>query len=440
MARLDGGERRRRPAQGLAALTLLAAPLTTAQSMSVDPAVGSPGVDGLVDAFVWSAAEGALYAFGAFTSAGGAAANRAARWTSGAWQALGAGLNNRGLAALALPPSLGGGIVVAGSFTTASGVFAKRIARWDGAAFSPLGAGLNGLGLALAVHDDGAGQALYVGGTFTTAGGVAASRVARWNGAQWSAVGQGFAVGAVRALCAGVAAGSGPALYAAVDAPAADGSGAASVWRWTGAQWEGVGGGFDGAIFDLAIYQGDLYACGAFSTADGAPALRIARFDGLSWSGLGGGLNAAAQRMALFDDGAGEQLVVAGDFLQADGVAVQRLAAWDGVGFAPLPVGGPDGPVQSLCSYVDTAGVRRLAVAGEFFHFGGELVERVVEIVGPAARVPGDVDGDGTVGPSDLFLLLGNWGATNSPVDADGDGAVGPSDLFVLLGNWGRTA
>ncbi len=331
-------------------------------------------------------------------------------------------------------------MAVAGAFTTAGNVLAQRVALWDGAGFTALGAGLNGLGLAVAVHDDGSGPALYVGGTFTMAGGVAAARVARWDGQRWSAVGQGFAVGAVRALCAASVMGSGAALYAAVDAPAADGSGVASVWRWTGSQWEGVGGGFDGAIFDMAVFQGELYACGAFSTAEGKSALRIARFDGVSWSGLGGGLNAAAQRMALFDDGQGERLIVAGDFLQAGGMAVERLAAWDGAAFAPLSVGGADGSVQSLFSYVDASGTHRLVVAGEFFHFGGEVVQRAAEVVGAAARVPGDVDGDGVVGPGDLFLLLANWGATNSPADADGDGAVGPSDLFLLLGNWGRTA
>lgn len=48
----------------------------------------------------------------------------------------------------------------------------------------------------------------------------------------------------------------------------------------------------------------------------------------------------------------------------------------------------------------------------------------------------GDLDGDGAVGPADLALLLGAWGAGGGSADLDGDGAVGPADLAQLLGAW----
>jgi hypothetical protein len=51
-----------------------------------------------------------------------------------------------------------------------------------------------------------------------------------------------------------------------------------------------------------------------------------------------------------------------------------------------------------------------------------------------------DLDDDGLVGPGDLAILLGNWGATGKPGtpvgDLDGDGAVGAGDLTRLLGSW----
>ena len=56
---------------------------------------------------------------------------------------------------------------------------------------------------------------------------------------------------------------------------------------------------------------------------------------------------------------------------------------------------------------------------------------------------PGDLDGDGNVGPFDLAILLGNWGpcpvdpAKSCDADIDGDGTVGAADLAILLGNWG---
>lgn len=52
-----------------------------------------------------------------------------------------------------------------------------------------------------------------------------------------------------------------------------------------------------------------------------------------------------------------------------------------------------------------------------------------------------DLDGDGSVGTSDLLILLANWGSCadcdNCPADLDDNCAVGVSDLHILLGNWG---
>ena len=54
------------------------------------------------------------------------------------------------------------------------------------------------------------------------------------------------------------------------------------------------------------------------------------------------------------------------------------------------------------------------------------------------AICPADLDGDDTIGASDLAILLGAWGpCPDCPADLDGDGAVGPFDLALLLGNWG---
>lgn len=48
----------------------------------------------------------------------------------------------------------------------------------------------------------------------------------------------------------------------------------------------------------------------------------------------------------------------------------------------------------------------------------------------------GDLDGDGSVGGSDLGLLLGAWDLAG-PGDLDGDGIVSGADLGLLLGQWG---
>ena len=51
-----------------------------------------------------------------------------------------------------------------------------------------------------------------------------------------------------------------------------------------------------------------------------------------------------------------------------------------------------------------------------------------------------DISGDGTIGPADLAVILGNWGTVppNDPIaDLNDDGVVSPADLAIVLGNWG---
>lgn len=50
--------------------------------------------------------------------------------------------------------------------------------------------------------------------------------------------------------------------------------------------------------------------------------------------------------------------------------------------------------------------------------------------------VPGDLDGDGVVGGSDLGVLLAAWGTTDPVADLDGSGMVDGGDLGALLADW----
>lgn len=53
----------------------------------------------------------------------------------------------------------------------------------------------------------------------------------------------------------------------------------------------------------------------------------------------------------------------------------------------------------------------------------------------PEATLPGDADGDGRVGGSDIAVVLGNWGRPG-PGDLDGNGTTDGIDLAIVLGNW----
>ncbi len=292
-----------------------------------------------------------LYAAGFFASAGGMPANRVARWDGATWSALGAGTNGPVFSLATFDEDAGGplgeALYIGGLFTTAGGVvsLANYVARWDGAAWSPLGDGTNTVVLALTTFDpDGPGAALpglYAGGLFTMAGGEPAAHVARWDGA-WSALGDGID-GDVFTLVAFDEDGAGPqpaALFAGGNF-LFTGDGAASyIARWNGANWTPVGGGTNGPVQALAVFDDDgpgpngaaLYAAGDFGMAGGASANNLARWNGGAWSALSGGVNDVASALGSFDENPGNLapplLFVGGDFNLADGQSANHIARW----------------------------------------------------------------------------------------------------------------
>lgn len=67
-------------------------------------------------------------------------------------------------------------------------------------------------------------------------------------------------------------------------------------------------------------------------------------------------------------------------------------------------------------------------------NFDANAIRLVVEEA--QGGVPGDIDGDGEVGSSDLALLLALWGTNDEGADLDGDGVVNSRDLAQLLALW----
>jgi len=54
----------------------------------------------------------------------------------------------------------------------------------------------------------------------------------------------------------------------------------------------------------------------------------------------------------------------------------------------------------------------------------------------PSTSPSPDLDGNGSVGASDLAILLNQWGTVGT-ADLNGDGVVNASDMAVLLNQWG---
>jgi hypothetical protein len=339
----------------------------------------------------------ALYAGGSFNRADGAEVAHIARWDGTTWSEVTgfSELVNRGAVRALGSYDLGDGaqLYVGGKLLNSPGESTWwSVARWDGTAWSPLigpaGAGTNGAVNAMAKFDDGGGEQLYVGGDVIAAGGVTTYRVARWDGDDWSALeatpsGQGVD-GSVYAL-AMFDDGTGPALYAAGWLSSGGGVPLGNIGRWDGASWHALegplGNGTDGTITSVAVYDDgsgpSLYAGGNFSIAGGLTARNVARWDGHAWwplaDSLGNGTDAEVATLAVYDDGSGPALYVAGDFNWAGGQYAASIARWDGSAWSPVssfPQYYDIGWILSLAAHDDGSGPA-LYAAGFFDFIGG---------------------------------------------------------------------
>ncbi len=71
---------------------------------------------------------------------------------------------------------------------------------------------------------------------------------------------------------------------------------------------------------------------------------------------------------------------------------------------------------------------------------GRPLGDPVTKLLRLTPILAEDLDGDGSVGPTDLAVLLSawgsKWGSKGGDADLDGDGIVGATDLARLLSAW----
>jgi len=350
--------------------------------------VEGAGVNGSVSALAVSGPY--LYVGGYFTTAGGIAANRIARFdtSTGAWSALGSNGGNGvsgGVRALALS---GNSLFVGGEFHQANvgaPVPAISIARLDlvTGVWTPLGHdggnGTTGSVHALAV----AGDDLYVGGSFghvNNGAVIPAFRVARWRNGTWSALGHAGGNGlnnTVHALAV-----SGEDLYiggafsqANVGAPVP----ANGIVRWNIATetWAPLGtgsNGVSGRVRALAVSEGDLYVGGEFVFVhDGASAIEangIARWSNQTWSALGSGAGRGVNGGVWAVAATPGEVFVGGFFTEANtgaGVPARGVARWNGSKWSGLGRG-----VTSITPS-STAAQALARVDADSLHAGGQF-------------------------------------------------------------------
>jgi hypothetical protein len=134
------------------------------------------------------------------------------------------------------------------------------------------------------------------------------------------------------------------------------------IARWDGAGWHEVGGGIgvppggrSPSVTAMAVYDDgggpSLYVAGIIDLAGGVPVRNIAKWNGTTWSdvggGLGSGVNDRVWTLSTFNDGSGPALYAGGEFADAGGLPAANIARWNGSAWSPLG-DGVDGPVHTM--------------------------------------------------------------------------------------------
>lgn len=247
------------------------------------------GADSIVNCMA-AGPDGSIYIGGNFTkvsdSGGSAVANTGyiAKWTGNAWQALGTGLNGF---VFAIAVDAAGAVYAGGAFSSAGGVGgADYIAKWDGLNWTALGTGTGGNVDAIAIGLDGS---VYAGGNFLNLTDGSGDYISKWTGAGWVSLGTGMQGGAVYAL----AVDKDGSLYAGGAFTTAGGvAGTAKIAKWNGIAWTSLSTGMNDTVKVIKIApSGAVFAGGLFTTSGGVLTNRIARWSGSYWEPVGGGVN-----------------------------------------------------------------------------------------------------------------------------------------------------
>ena len=209
---------------------------------------------------------------------------------------------------------------------------------------------------------------------------------------------------------------------------------------------------------DLAGYEGEI----AVKSWPGAPALPASQYSGVQWI-LGGSWVSYQRPTFVTPPFAG---YVSGHSTYSR-TAAEMMTRLTGSAYFPGGVGEfvcaqnqflvfEDGPSQTFtfqwATYYDAAdqsGLSRLygGIHPDFDDFEGRVLgsrvanrahARAMALFGLDGNAcDADFDSDGTVGASDLSMILAAWGTTQVAYDLSGDGVVNASDLSLILASWG---
>ncbi|MCH7797135.1 MAG: hypothetical protein IID28_01655 [Planctomycetes bacterium] len=274
------------------------------------------------------------------------------------------------------------------------------------------------------------GDTVIVGAQSESPGGQAgAAYVYRFDGVSWNADGAIAAFPAAAGDLFGTSMSiDGDTLIVGAEA----GTGAAFVFREIGSTWvqeaklvasDGANQDDFGASVDIS---GDMAIVGAPFHDDygsGSGSAYVYRYDGFNWT-------QASKLLAPI----GAPFDFVGDSVSIEGNMALVGASGDG------EFGSNSGALHSFTGF-DGTDCNGNGTPDDCEILSGDVNDLNGNGIPDTCDVPGDLDGDGTVGITDFLLLLGAWGPCGECgaclADIDGDCQVGINDMLILLGAWG---
>lgn len=289
-------------------------------------------------------------------------------------------------------------IYAVGSFQGINNKF-NGLARWDGSDWQPCGTGLkensggNAGGSSLKVLNN----ELYVCGYMDSCAGIAVNGIAKYNGVSWSAVHNIPRFKANQSNYIYDMEVYNGDIYVCGNFYDSIGGDIWRIARWNGSQWVGVDGGMKGGIGGvnkMVVYKGLLYAAGVFESAGSNPhAKAIATWDGTKWENVGGGIYYPwSMSMQIFDMKVyNDKLYIVGWFSQAGGIPTKQLAVWDGINWCSFDTTNTsfDNVILALDFYQDT-----LYIGGGFWSVDGDTnITYIAKYIGAGPDTCGNTTG-----------------------------------------------
>jgi hypothetical protein len=321
-----------------------------------------------------------LVAGGRFDTCSGFTANNIARWNGSAWSPLGAGIANGWVHALAVYSYQGQNALYAGgAFASAGGVPTSNLAIWTGSTWAAT-AGCNDYVLALAVRwGQTAGSSfLFAGGNFSAVGAVPANKVARYDVSTntWTAMGS---LAAISKPCSALFVRGSQISYSVVAAQQSQ------VWLWSGSAWNLMGPVLDPSTpgyvgfkdIETLTYFGGRYVVGLrdyWGQVGG-----VWSYDGANWQSMdGAGIDRKVNAVVT----SGNDLVIGGQFRSISGVTMNGVAIGGQGNWQPLGSGvtGGSGEVLALARLPNGD----LVAGGSFTVLGGGVANGIARWNGSA--------------------------------------------------------